>query len=397
MNRGRQGRLLRRGRDSEGFKAFVPFALPPDPPVQVDPDLLDEANRALGRLDAVTLLLPDPSFFLYFYVRREAVFSSQIAGNRSSLWDLLMHEYQEAPGVPVFEVEEVAQYVEALHYGLQQLKSGTSLSLELIRQIHGVLLSKGLRRTKTPGEYRRAQNWTGATRTGGAKFFPPPPEEIAACMVDLEKFLHDQPTRTPSLLKVALSHVQFDTIYPFLNGNGRLGRILITLLLCSEGALSEPLLYLSLYFKEHRDTYYNLLQRVRLKGDWEAWVTFFLKGVIETAEQALKTAQRISALFTEDMARVVKMNRVTKNISLVYSYLRKKHFLEIPTAADDIGITQPTVGTAIGRLQRMGIVREITGRARFRVFVYKDCLEILEEGTQPLPATSHSMFRQGPG
>ena len=242
MNRGLQGRLVRQTTAFEGFEAFIPFALPPNPPPDVDLDLLERANRAVGRLDALTLLLPDPSLFLYFYVRKEAVLSSQIEGTQSSLSDLLLYEYHEAPGVPTGDVEEVSQYVAALNHGLERLRGGFPLSLRLIREIHGVLLSKGRGSTKTPGEFRRSQNWIGGSRPGNARFVPPPPEEVMGCMGDLERFLHDQPVRTLLLLKAAVSHVQFETIHPFLDGNGRLGRLLITFLLCIEGALSEPLL-----------------------------------------------------------------------------------------------------------------------------------------------------------
>jgi Fic family protein len=203
-------------------------------------------------------------------------------------------------------------------------------------------------------------------------------------MADLEKFLHDQPARTPVLLKAALSHVQFETIHPFLDGNGRLGRLLVTFLLCIEGALSEPLLYLSLYFKAHRETYYDLLQRVRVEGDWEAWVTFFLEGVIETAEQAVKTAQRIMKLFTDDRIRIEAMGQAAGTVSRVHSYLQRKPVLEIPRASQEIEISQPTVTSALRRLEAIGVVREITGKARDRIYVYKEYLDILEEGTRPL-------------
>ncbi len=384
MNRGLQGKLVRQTTASEGFESFVPFDLPPAQPLDVDLDLLEKANRALGRLDALTLLLPDPSLFLYFYVRKEAVLSSQIEGTQSSLSDLLLHEYHEAPGVPIDDVIEVSQYVAALYHGLERLRGGFPLSLRLIREIHGVLLSKGRGSTQTPGEFRRSQNWIGGTRPGNARFVPPPPEQIMGCMGELEKYLHDQPVRTPLLLKAALSHVQFETIHPFLDGNGRLGRLLITFLLCMEGALSEPLLYLSLYFKEHRDTYYDLLQTVRFDGDWEAWVTFFLEGVIETSEQAVKTAQRITNLFNNDRARIEKMGQASGNVSRVHSYLKKKPVLEIPRASQEIGISQPTVTSALKRLEKIGVVREITGKARDRIYVYTDYLDILGEGTQPL-------------
>lgn len=384
MNRGLQGKLIQESTASEPFQSFVPFPLPPDPSLEVDLDLLEKANRAVGRLDALTLLLPDPSLFLYFYVRKEAVLSSQIEGTQSSLSDLLLHEYDEAPGVPMDDVEEVSRYVAALSHGLERLRGGFPLSLRLIREIHGVLLSGGRGSTINPGEFRRSQNWIGGTRPGNARFVPPPPEELMGCLGELEKFLHDQPVRTPLLLKAALSHVQFETIHPFLDGNGRLGRLLITFLLCTEGALAEPTLYLSLYFKTHRDTYYDLLGRVRVDGDWEAWVNFFLQGVIETAEQAVKTAQRIMSLFGADRIRIETMGQAAGNVLRLHAFLKKKPVLEIPKAAAEIGISQPTVTSALKRLEEIGVVREITGKARDRIYVYKDYLDILEEGTQPL-------------
>lgn len=384
MNRGPQGRFVRQSTATEGFEAFIPFGLPPDPPVHVDLDLLEKANRAVGRLDALTLLLPDPSLFLYFYVRKEAVLSSQIEGTQSSLSDLLLHEYREVPGVPRDDVEEVSQYVAALNHGLERLRSGFPLSLRLLREIHGVLLAKGRGSSRTPGEYRRSQNWVAGSRPGNALFVPPPPEDVMGCLGELEKFLHDQPSRTPLLLKAAMSHVQFETIHPFLDGNGRVGRLLITFLLCIEGALSEPLLYLSLYFKAHRGTYYELLQRVRVDGDWEAWVTFFLEGVIQTAEQAVNTAQRIMKLFTDDRARIETMGQAAGTVSRLHSYLQKKPVLEIPRASKQIDLSQPTVTSALKKLEDIGIVREITGKARDRIYVYKQYLDILEEGAQPL-------------
>jgi len=264
------------------------------------------------------------------------------------------------------------------------LRGGFPISLRLIREIHGILLARGRGSTQSPGEFRKSQNWVGGTRPGNARFVPPPPEHLMACMGALEKFLHARSARIPLLLKAALSHVQFETIHPFLDGNGRLGRLLITFLLCIEGALSEPLLYLSLYFKEHRDTYYDLLQRVRIEGDWEAWVAFFLEGVMETSEQAVKTAQRITNLFNRDRSRIEKMGQAAGNVSRVHSCLKKKPVLEIPRTSTEIGISQPTVTSAFKRLEEIGMVKEITGKARDRIYVYKEYLDILGEGTQPL-------------
>lgn len=271
----------------EIVRAFVPNPLPPEPPLNLSPDLYDlmeRANRALGRLDGVSELLPDPSLFIYFYVRKEAVLSSQIEGTQSSLSDLLLFESDELPTVPLDDVQEVSRYVSALTYGIDRIKSdGFPLSLRLIREIHQRLMVGGRGEESEPGEFRRSQNWLGRTRPGNPTYVPPPPNEVPECMGQLELFLHDQPQATPVLLKAALAHVQFETIHPFLDGNGRLGRLLIPLLLSAAGVITEPLLYLSLYFKSHRDVYYERLQRVRTHGEWHEWVEFFLEGVPETS------------------------------------------------------------------------------------------------------------------
>src|SRR6185437_3697027 len=282
----------------EKVQAFIPKPLPPAPPLNIGADLreqLDGALLALGRLDSVTTLLPDTRLFLYMYIRKEAVLSSQIEGTQSSLSDLLLFEADEAPGVPLDDVGEVSNYVAAMDHGLQRIRGNFPLSNRLIREIHGILLGSGRGSTKEPGEFRRSQNWIGGTRPGNAAFVPPPAGTVADCMGQRELWLHDQTPsgRTPPLLKAALAHVQFETIHPFLDGNGRVGRLLITLLLCVEGVLSEPLLYLSLYFKEHRPEYYALLDSVRRDGNWEAWLSFFTRGVRETAAAAVGTAQRL--------------------------------------------------------------------------------------------------------
>jgi cell filamentation protein, protein adenylyltransferase len=228
-------------------------------------------------------MLPDISLFIYAYVRKEAVLSSQIEGTQSSLSDLLLFENNEAPGVPMHDVQEVSNYVAAMNHGLDRIRSGFPLSLRLIREIHSVLLSKGRGAQKQPGEFRRTQNWIGGSRPGNAVFMPPPPESVVECMGSLELFLHEERSGLPLLIRAGFAHVQFETIHPFLDGNGRLGRLLITFLFCAGGAIQAPILYLSLYFKTHRAAYYDLLERVRLKGDWEAWLDFFLTGVKETA------------------------------------------------------------------------------------------------------------------
>jgi len=373
----------------ESFRAFVPDPLPPEPPIQLtdqDHDLIEKANRALGRLDGVATLLPDVSLFLYSYVRKEAVLSSQIEGTQSSFSDLLMHEEHLAPGVPLDDVQEVSNYVTAMNHGLKRLrKDGFPLSLRLIREMHEVLLAKGRGSNKTPGEFRRSQNWLGGTRPGNARFVPSPPDRLAECLDNLEKFLHDQPQRTPVLIKAALAHVQFETIHPFLDGNGRLGRLLITLILCAEGALAQPLLYLSLFFKQHRQEYYDRLDAVRLKGDWLGWLRFFLEGVEQTAQQAADTAGRILKLFDVDRAKVEELGRRAGSAHRLLDLLCRHPITTIPNAAKKLKLTAPTVRSAVESLEKIGIVREITGKQRDRIYVYDRYVRILDEGTQPLP------------
>lgn len=372
----------------ESVRAFVPNPLPPDPPIRLtdrDHDLIEKANRALGRLDGITMLLPDVSLFLYFYIRKEAVLSSQIEGTQSSFSDLLLHEEDLAPGVPLDDVQEVSNYVAAMSHGLKRLSEDHfPLSLRLIREVHTVLLAKGRGSDKTPGEFRRTQNWLGGTRPGNARFVPPPPDHVARCMDNLEKFLHDQPQRTPVLLKTALAHVQFETIHPFLDGNGRLGRLLITLILCAEDALAQPLLYLSLFFKQHRQEYYDRLDAVRFSGDWLGWLRFFLEGVEQTARQAADTAGRILRLFDEDRHRVEDLGRKAWSVRRVLDLLRQHPITTIPNAAAQLNLTAPTVRSAVESLETLRIVREISGKQRDRIYLYDHYVRILDEGTEPL-------------
>ncbi|HLX43408.1 MAG TPA: Fic family protein [Bryobacteraceae bacterium] len=370
----------------ETVRALIPKALPPDPPVRLDSlqVLLEQANQALGRLDGLASVLPDLSIFIYAYVRKEAVLSSQIEGTQSSLSDLLLFENAEAPGVPIEDVQEVSSYVAALSHGMKRLRGGFPLSLRLIREIHEVLLSQGRGSQKQPGEFRQSQNWIGGTRPGNAMFVPPPPERVMECMGQLELFLHEDRPDIPLLIKAGLAHVQFETIHPFLDGNGRLGRLLITFLLCAGGALHEPILYLSLFFKAHRQTYYDLLTQVRATGDWEAWLDFFLRGVKETADQAVSAARRIIALLEADRRKIETLGRPAASVLRVLQYAQTHPILSIATAAEAIGSTFPTVAGAIEHMQHLGIMREITGKQRHRLFTYGSYLDILNEGTDPL-------------
>jgi Fic family protein len=388
------GRDLKRGASGEwvvgpqiggeAVRAFVPNPLPPRPSLAIDPDLreeMDAALLALGRLDCVSSLLPDTALFLYTFVRKEAVLSSQIEGTQSSLSDLLLFEIEQAPGVPVDDTREVSNYVRALEHGVQRLRAGFPLSNRLIREVHGELLSRGRGSELRPGEFRTTQNWIGGARPSLAAFVPPPATRVSECMGALEGFLHDRAERTSTLVKAALAHVQFETIHPFLDGNGRLGRMLITLLLVADGVLQEPLLYLSLYFKTHRTSYYELLQRVRTEGDWEAWLSFFLKGVKETAEGAVATAQRLSRLFKEDRDRIGTLGRISGSALRVHYALQQHPIQTVLTVTQRTGLTVPTVTAVMKALEAQGVVRELTGKRRGRVYSYQRYLQLLDEGT----------------
>jgi Fic family protein len=322
----RAGTYRRCSVTSESYQAFLPHPLPPMPPLILDEGhrlLIEKATLALGRLDGITTLFPQVPLFLYSYVRKEAVLSSQIEGTQSSLSDLLLFESDEAPGVPLDDVQEVSNYVAAMNFGLKHLHDGFPLSLRLIKEMHAILLSHGRGSHKAPGEFRRSQNWIGGSRSGNARFVPPPPDALMDCMGALEKFLHNDPVPTTPLIKAALAHVQFETIHPFLDGNGRLGRLLITLLFCVEGVLTQPALYLSLYFKMHRQEYYDLLQKVREEGAWEEWLRFFLTGVWETAEEAVQTVKTLLKLFEADRVKIATLGRPAGSAYRVHQYLQE--------------------------------------------------------------------------
>jgi Fic family protein len=366
----------------ETVRAFIPAALPPTPPLDFGAArqrLLERATLALGRLDGVSLLLPDPQLFLYAYVRREAVLSSQIEGTQSSLSDLLLFELDEVPGVPFNDVLEVSNYIAALEHGMARLREGFPLCNRLLREMHMKLMAQGRGGDKAPGEFRRSQNWIGGTRPGNAHFVPPPPQEVESCMAALERFIHGEAGAAPVLLKAALAHVQFETIHPFLDGNGRLGRLLIALLLHQSGLLAQPLLYLSLYFKQHRPVYYQLLDRVRTDGDWEAWVDFFLEGVEQTANSAVHAARRLAALFQQDVQRTQATGRGAANALRVLDALRQRPMCSLRQLCQDTAMTFPTATKSMQTLTALGIARELTGQRRNRVFVYDGYLNILNE------------------
>ena len=385
MQRGIQGEYLSISTVGETARAFVPAPLPPVPGIDWTPALRDKFDRALialGRLDSVSVLLPDTTLFLYTYIRKEAVLSSMIEGTQSSLSDLLLLELEQEPGVPLADTREVSNYVAAMEHGLARLKEGFPLCLRLFREVHGILLSHGRGSAQTPGEFRHSQNWIGGTRPGNAAFVSPPPDRVQACMGQLELFFHDAPEATPALLKAALAHVQFETIHPFLDGNGRLGRLLITLLLCEQKVLSAPMLYLSLYFKTRRTRYYELLNAVRVTGDWENWLDFFAEAVIHTAAQAVETAQQLLLLANTDQARIASLGRAASSALRVHRALMEHPIVTAGWLTQKTALTAATVNKVLKHLEQLNVIKELTANKRNRLFCYTGYLDILNRGTE---------------
>ena len=380
----RLGRFIVTAAGGENVRAYVPPPLPPNPPIDMTELVshLSDADRALGRLDGISQLLPNKELFLYMYVRKEAVLSSQIEGTQSTLSDLLRAEADQLEAQNFDDVTEVSNYVEAMNYGVERMET-LPLSLRLIREMHEILLKKGRGAGKDPGQFRRSQNWIGGTRPGNAVYVPPPPVEMEACLDALEKFIHSEARDLPPLIKAGLVHLQFESIHPFLDGNGRIGRLLITLLLCAEGILKEPLLYLSLYFKTKRADYYRLLQEVRERGSWETWLEFFLDGITETANEAVATVTKISALLDADIQRIKDAGKLTGSVQQVFELLKKNPYLTAAATVKKTGLTLPTVNSAIAAMEEIKILREITGRRRDRVYEYDAYMSILQDRTKP--------------
>ncbi len=383
----RLGTYVERSAGGERVRAYVPAPLPPDPPLELGRfmNVYERAIASIGRLDGVTTILRSTPLFLYMYVRKEALLSAQIEGTQSSLSDLLLFENHEAPAVGLDDVTEVSNYVAAIDHGVSRLRGGFPLSLRLIRDMHAILLKSGRGAAKQPGEFRRSQSWIGGTRPGNALFVPPPPDRLDECLDALEHFLHTEDPALPPLIRAGMAHVQFETIHPFLDGNGRLGRLLIPLILCEAGVLHEPILYLSLFLKSRRDDYYRLLQEVREAGAWESWMEFFLSGIAQTAEQAAETARKLMALFEEHRQKIAGLGRLASSALRVHELMQASPIVTIKTASDKLGISFPTAGAALENLAKIGIVRELTGRHRGRIYSYSDCLALLDQGTDPLP------------
>lgn len=369
----------------ETVKAFVPRPLPPVPGIRMNREferLLSQSESNLKMLNLAGNLIPNMHWFIYGFVRKEAVLSSQIEGTQSSLVDLLEYEEdQQTEDIPEV-VLEVCNYVKAVQYCLDQLKrkNGLPISLRLLREAHRHLLSNLKGQHKSPGEFRRSQNWIGGARPGLARFVPPPPERLSECLNAFEKYLHCNDKIHP-LIRAALVHVQFETIHPFLDGNGRVGRLLIPLLLRHWSLLEEPLLYLSLYFKRNRSDYYRLLNEVRLSGDWESWVEFFLRGISETALEAVESARKLFDIVQKDRAKLLGCSRSTLLSVRLLDSLPSRPIISVAKGVELLNGTKPSVMKAIEVLIKLGVLTETTGRKRGRKFSYKSYLKVLGEGT----------------
>lgn len=370
----------------DSYQAFLPSPLPPEPPIDLLhlQNLLMRAGQAVSRLDAVSEVLPHTDLLLYYYIRKEAVLSSQIEGTQSSLSDLLLYESRETPSVPLDDVIEVSSYVAALQHGLARMQAGFPFSLRLIREMHEILMRNGRGSNKQPGEFRRSQNWLGGSKPGNAIYIPPPPEYVTEMLDSFEKYIHAENSPYPTLIDAGLLHVQFETIHPFLDGNGRLGRLIITMYLIMKGDLKHPYLYLSLYFKKNRQEYYQRLNEVRRSGDWEGWFDFFLTGVAETADQIIDTSKEIEKLFSLDLNHIASLKRAGIRARAAHEVLRKRAIISAIDAAALMNTTVQTSRAALLDLKDLGIVADISGTGKERLYVYTNLVRILEKGALPI-------------
>lgn len=381
MKRGATGKWLPQTVQGRDFESFLPFKLPPSPPLDWSPELISSFGRATAgaaRLDGAARLLPHLNLFLYSYVRKEAVLSSQIEGTQSSLSDLLKHESEVAPGVPIDDVTEVSSYVQAINEGVRRVRLGEELSLDFILDLHKMLLASGRGASKEPGKVRQGQNWIGGLTPDRAIFVPPPHGHVLEALNNLIEYFNKSSDHT--LVKAALSHVQFETIHPFRDGNGRIGRLLITLLLCKEKVISEPMVYLSLYFKEHRNEYYEQLQQVRTAGDWESWLVFFFNGVAEVAESAFKLTGKIQELFELDSKLIRESGgRKSRGMLELYRALQQAPGLTIPRAHKILGetVSRPTLYAAAIELNKLGIISTDVNDQNVQMLFYDKYLLLL--------------------
>ncbi len=377
----RSGRFIRQ---ISNYAAFIPNPLPPDPPIHIDSEminLLSAADRKLGRLDGITQTLPNPDLFVAMYVKKEAVLSSQIEGTQASLIDILEND-EENQEYKEKSVEEVVNYVNAMNYGIERLKD-LPLCLRLIREIHGVLLKNARGGERNPGEFRKSQNWIGPAGSTllDAAFVPPPVPEMLDAMNDLEMFINDDDD-IPPLIKIGLIHAQFETIHLFLDGNGRMGRLLITFWLYQQKILSKPLLYLSFYFKKNRVEYYDRLMDIRLKGDWEGWLKFFLKGIAEVSDEAIDTAKRILEMKDHHALKINQQLRNPSNGLKLLERLFENPIVTVNKVSQMLEVSYPTASTLVNELCNIGLLRSNSNAQRNRKFSYFGYINILQAGTE---------------
>ncbi len=381
MNKTRAGKYVKQ---PLGYRAFIPNPLPPNPPIKYDGELrslLSQADRALARLDGVTTVLPNPELFVGMYVKKEALLSSQIEGTQASLEGVLKFEADITPSEDINEIKEVINYIKAHNYGIERLKE-LPMSNRLIKEIHKILISGTRGSNKTPGEFRQSQNWIGpaGANLNEATFVPPPPYLVPELMSDLEKFMHRKDD-IPPLVKAALIHAQFETIHPFLDGNGRVGRLLLTFYLYWQGVLTKPLLYLSFYFKKHREEYYNLLMKVRLNGEFEEWIKFFLKGVVEVSNEATTAAKEIITL-KEDLIKMLIERKIGSGYAVgLVELLFSMPIVTSKDVQNKLGIkSKDTLGKLLEKFVKVGIIEEVSGKKRYKKYMFSEYIDIIKRG-----------------
>ena len=372
----------------QGYKAFIPKSLPPNPPIKMDAELtklLSDADRALGRLDGIATMLPDPDLFVAMYVRHEAVLSSQIEGTQSSLGDLLEFEVSDKLTRQPQDVQEVRNYVVAMNRGLERLRT-LPLSIRLLKEIHGELLKDVRGNERLPGEIRDSQNWIGpaSAQLKDAEFVPPPPHEMNEALKHFERFLHDRES-LPDLIHCGLCHAQFETIHPFLDGNGRVGRLLISLLLCEREILEKPLLYLSYYLKAHRAQYYDRLTAIRNDGDWEGWLKFFLQGVYEVSQAASEISREILTLREQHRKAITENVKSISNGLKLLDTLFRHPYISVRMVESVLGCSYSTANTTVNQLCKLKILSEATGKARYRIFRYSPYIRLFDRQALRLP------------
>lgn len=382
MQKNRTGRYVKQ---LTGYRAYIPKLLPPTPPIKYDGELrslLSEADRALAKLDGITTVLPNPELFIAMYVKKEALLSSQIEGTQASLEGILRFEANLEPSEDINEIKEVVNYIKAMNYGIRRLQD-MPMSNRLIKEIHKILIEGTRGAHKTPGEFRKTQNWLGpqGANLSEATFVPPPPNNIMDLMSNLEKFMRKK-DEVPPLIKISLIHAQFETIHPFLDGNGRVGRLLITFYLYWAKILSRPLLYLSFYFKKNRMDYYDWLMKIRLDGDWEGWLKFFLEGVKEISEEAANSAKEIIIL--KDTILKTLFDKKVSSIYAVESLnlLFRKPIITSEELVKELGVSKETASQIIKRFEKIRILKEISGKKRYKKYIFSDYINIIKRGTE---------------